>query len=78
MTDDDLNGFGTRLNKMELTQSQHCVKIERNEDDIQDAYTIIGRMERTVNAMIWKIFLMVSIPTLLLAGQFLWKASNNG
>ena len=70
-----LDGYGQRLGRQELMTSAHDVKIIRNENDIKTIFEGIDKMQKTINAMIWKIFLMVSIPSVLLAIQLVSKAT---
>lgn len=74
MTDDykkDLNGLGQRVTDVQISMGGLTEKTERNEEDIQKIFTGIGDMQKTINGMVWKVFAMVSIPSILIVISFI-------
>jgi hypothetical protein len=76
----DLNGFGQRLHVMEVTQEGVRVKTERNENDIQDLFSlaqqnaeIIHKLETSVSKLLGKISGVVAAITIVITalGQLL-------
>jgi len=73
MDENVINGFGSRLNRVENEQSKHCVKIQHNEKNIDLMWEGINKMQKSVDSFLMKIFFMVSVPTILLAIQIISK-----
>lgn len=73
MSEAAINGLGRRLNKVENTQAEQSVKIDRNEKDIGLIWNGIGEMQRAINGILWKVALMILVPSMLLLVQWLLK-----
>lgn len=63
MTQSEINGFGERLNKVELSQAAMEGKVERNEQDIQRTYKKLDEIPQTMNRFLLKVGVMMGIPT---------------
>ncbi len=73
MNEDTLNGYGRRLNKVENKQAAQGVQVGTNEKQIDKIWLGIGEMQRTVNGILWKVALMILVPSTLLLIQWLLK-----
>lgn len=67
MNEDTLNGYGRRLNMVENQQAAQGVQVGTNEKQIDKIWLGIGEMQKAINGMLWKVFGLISVPTLLLA-----------
>jgi hypothetical protein len=45
----DLNGFGKRVNEVEVSLGKNDVKTQRNAEDITKLFTLVGEVAQTAN-----------------------------
>jgi len=67
-----INGFGRRVNNIEVNVGQHAVRIERSEKDVQEVWSAVGEIRKdvstvkdTVNKLTVRIALIVGGITVL-------------
>ena len=77
MGNGDLNGYGKRLGAAELKMEGLAVKTERNIQDIGTLFSGIDEMQKSINSILFKVALMILVPSLLLAVQLGWKLLNS-
>jgi len=58
MDNNEIKSFGKRLNEMIIQLTEVTVKADRNTEDIR-------QLSKTVNSMLWKVALLVTIPSIL-------------
>lgn len=68
-----LNGFGGRLNNVVETIGRHDERIQDNKETILDIRKNVKDIQQSINSGVWKVILLVSIPTLLVLYQLINK-----
>lgn len=71
MDEDVINGFGERLNKVEICSERQSVRVERAEKDIQTIFMGVEEIKKAVSGITWKLFAGIAVPTFLLIVQML-------
>ena len=68
-----LNGFGVRLNKVVETVGRHDERIQDNKETILDIRQNVTKIQESINSAVWKVIVLVAIPTLLVLYQLINK-----
>lgn len=71
----NLDGFGGRLNKVEMHQARHDERIKDNKEAIINLRESVNQIKNAITGAIWKILAAVSIPTMLLLYQLISQAN---
>lgn len=68
-----LNGFGVRLNKVVETIGRHDERIQDNKETIIEVRNNVKEIQTSINWAVFKVILIVAIPTLLVLYQLINK-----